>query len=148
MTGKADFTPEEWKQILEGPPSAGMLVAAAQRGGTFRESFAMAKAYTEARKNHGDSELLDEIVSTKPKVDRTRYHSAEELQQGCLNQLTEAVGLLEPKATTEEVDDYKGFVLSLAARVANAHEEDGKNVSDAEQAAIDSIAQTLGKPSA
>lgn len=83
-----------------------MIVAAAQRGGTFRETFALAKAYTEARKRHGRSELLDEIVSAKPKMDHTRYHSPEELKQHCLQHLR-----------------------------------------DAEQAAIDEIAQTLGTSS-
>ena len=65
MTGKADFTAEEWDAIAEGPTSAGMIVSTAERGGTFRETFAMAKAYTEARKEHGDSPLLDELVSSK-----------------------------------------------------------------------------------
>src|SRR5581483_12484143 len=36
MTGKADFTPEEWHVVLEAPPSAGVIVMTAQRGGTFR----------------------------------------------------------------------------------------------------------------
>ena len=49
MTGKADFTPEEWETVLKGPPSAGMIVVMAQRGGTFRESFSIAKAYAEVR---------------------------------------------------------------------------------------------------
>ena len=47
MTGKADFTQDEWERILEGPPSAGMIVVTAQRGGTFRESFAIGRAYVE-----------------------------------------------------------------------------------------------------
>ncbi|MCW3030814.1 MAG: hypothetical protein JWM66_947, partial [Solirubrobacterales bacterium] len=38
MTKQADFTPEEWTQVLEGPPSAGVLVVTASRGGTFRET--------------------------------------------------------------------------------------------------------------
>jgi hypothetical protein len=50
MTGRTDFTQEEWELVLEGPPSAGMIVVTAQRGGTFRESIAMAKAYVEARR--------------------------------------------------------------------------------------------------
>ena len=45
MTAKADFTPQEWDQILEGPTSAGMIVITAQPGGTIRETFSMAKAY-------------------------------------------------------------------------------------------------------
>src|SRR5215218_151575 len=99
MTGKADFTPEEWELILEGPPSAGMIVVTAQRGGSFRESIAMAKAYVEARRQHGESELLDEIVAAKPERDHTRYHSVEELKQHGLQHLRDAVELLERKAT-------------------------------------------------
>ena len=152
MTGKADFSPEEWEVVLKGPPSAGMIVITAQRGGTFRESFSMAKAYAEARKEHGDSELLDEIASAKPEIDRTRYHSAEELKEHGLQHLRDAVELLERKATPEEVDEYRRFVLTLANRVAAAHKEgflglSGERVSEAEEAAVAEIAEALGTAS-
>jgi hypothetical protein len=145
MTGSADFTPEEWEIVREGPTSAGMIVSTAQRGGTFREVFAMAKAYTEARKEHGDSALLDEIVSHKPDMDKTKSHSPEELKQHGLERIREAVALVEQKATTEELGDYRRFVTSLAERVAGAKEEsDEKKISDAERAAITEINQALG----
>jgi hypothetical protein len=144
MTGKADFTQEEWQLVLEGPPSAGMIVVTAQRGGTFRETFAIAKAYAEARQHHGESELLDEIVSAKPELDHTRYHSFEELKEHGLQHLRDAVELLERKAGPAEVEDYRGFVLNLADKVANAHREGGDTVSPAERAAIEEIAATLG----
>jgi len=143
MTGKSDFSPEEWEVVLEGPPSAGMIVITAQRGGTFRESFSMAKSYAEARKQHGDSQLLDEIASTKPEIDHTRYHSPEELKDHGLQHLREAVELLEAKAAPEEVDEYRRFVLTLANRVAEAH----KGVSDAERSAMEEITQALGTAS-
>jgi len=146
MTGKADFTEDEWKLLLEGPPSAGLIVVSAQRGGTFREAFAIGKAYTEARKQHGDSELLDEIVAAKPERDHTRYHSYDELKQAGLQHLRDAVALLEQKGTPAEVDDYRRFVLDLSQRVANAHREGGEHVSEAEQAAIDEISASLGAP--
>lgn len=149
MTTKADFTPEEWDQIAEGPTSAGLLVSTAQRGGTFREAFSMSKAYTEARKQHGDSELLDELVNTKPEVDRTRHSSAEELREATLQRLRDAVALLEQKATPEEVEEYRGFVLALAERVAGAKDEgDGEAGSEAERAAIAEITEALGTSSA
>jgi len=144
MTGKADFTQDEWHVVLEGPPSAGMIVVTAQRGGTFRETIAIAKAYVEARQHHGESELLDEIVSAKPETDHTRYHSVEELKEHGLQHLRDAVALLERKATAEELEDYKRFVLNLADKVASAHREDGERVSAAEQAAIEEIAASLG----
>ena len=147
MTGKADFTQEEWELVLEGPPSAGMIVVTAQRGGTFRESIAMAKAYVEARRQHGESELLDEIVAAKPERDHTRYHSVEELRQHGLQHLRDAVELLERKATAEEVAAYRRFVLTLAEKVANAHREGGETVSDAERTAIEEISASLGNAS-
>lgn len=144
MTGKADFTQDEWKLVLEAPPSAGLIVVTAQKGGTFRETIAIAKAYTEARQEHGESELLDEITAAKPERDHTHYHSPEELKQGALQHLRDAVALLETKATPDEVADYRRFILTLVDKVANAHREHGKSVSDAEQASIAEIATALG----
>ena len=146
MTGKADFTQDEWELVLEGPPSAGMIVVTAQRGGSIRETLAIAKAYVEARQQHGESELLDEIVAAKPEVDHTRYHSVEELKQHGLQHLRDAVELLGRKATAGEVEDYRRFVLTLADKVANAHRESTAAVSDAERAAIDEISSSLGNP--
>lgn len=144
MTGKADFAPEEWRLVLQGPPTAGMIVATAQGGGTFRESFAMAKSYSEARKEHGESELLDEIASAKPEVDRGHSHSAEELKEHGLKHLRDAVELLQGKASAAEVEDYRRFTVNLAERVASVHREGGADVSDAERAAIAEITEALG----
>ena len=144
MTTKAAFTPEEWTVILEGPPTAGMIVITAAHGGMLRETVAMSKAYAEARAQHGESELLDEIVAAKPHVDHTRYHSPEELKEHGLEHLRNAVALLEGKATPEERDDYQRFVLALAGRVAAAHSEHGQAVSPAETAAIQEITAALG----
>src|SRR5690242_4551171 len=146
MTGKADFTEQEWDTVLEGPPSAGMMVVTAARGGTFRETFAIGKAYAEARKQHGASQLLDEIVSAKPEVDHTRYKSIDELREHALQRVRDGVAVLEQKATPEEVEDYRRFVLGLAERVASAHREDGVSVSGPEQAAIDDLKASLGSP--
>ena len=134
MTSKTDFTEQEWDAVLEGPPSAGMLIVTASKGGTFRETFAIGKAYAEARKQHGASELLDEIVSAKPEVDHTRYHSVDELRQQMLQHIRDGVQTLKGKASADEVEGYRRFVLALAERVAHAHREDGAEVSGPEQA--------------
>lgn len=144
MTGKADFNEQEWKQVLEAPPTAGLIVATAQRGGTFREAFAIGKAYVDARKEHGESELLDEIAAAKPEIDRSRFGSPQELKEHGLKVIADAVALLDGKATPDEVDSYKRFVVTVATKVAAAHREHGTDVSPAEQAAIDEIEATLG----
>jgi hypothetical protein len=147
MTTKAAFSPEEWKVVLEGPPTAGMIVVTAARGGTFRETIAMAKAYTEARGEHGESELLDEIVAKKPEVDHTRYHSVEALRENGFAHLRNAVAVLESKATTKELEEYRRFVLTLAGKVAAAHREHGQTVSPAETEVTQQIAEALGTSS-
>ena len=141
MTGKADFTEEEWELVREGPPTAGMMALMAESGGSFRESFALAKAYAEARKEHGDNELLDALVAEKPDV--KRYSSSEELESQGLGRLRQAVELLEQKASVGEVTAYRKFALDVAERVAEAHKEGDQAVSEGERAAIEKVAASL-----
>jgi hypothetical protein len=146
MTGMADFTPQEWDQVLEGPTSAGLIVITADRGGTVRETFSMAKAYAEARQHHGQSELLDAIVAAKPELDRTRAGSLDELKTRNLAHIRDAVALVKGKASPQELDEYRRFLLGLAETVAAAHREggrDGDPVSDAERTAITEITDAL-----
>lgn len=145
MTGKADFTEQEWETVLEGPTSAGLIVSTAQRGGSFRESFSLARAYAEARTATGASGLMDEIAQSKPKVDRTRHGSVEELKEHHLSIIRQSVSLLEAKASPDELEDYRRFTLSLAERVASAKQEGDQPIGDAERMAIDEISAALGK---
>ena len=58
--------------------------------------------------------------------------------------LRDAVALLRTKATPQECEEYKSFILKLAERVASAHKESGAADADPERAAIDSIGEALG----
>jgi len=91
--------------------------------------------------------LLDAIVAAKPEIDHKHAHSPEELKQTSLTHLRDAVALLQTKATPQELDEYKRFVVNLANRVASAHREHGRGgdpVSDTEKAAIAEITEALG----
>ncbi len=143
MTAKSDFTEDEWKLVTDGPAAAGMIVLTAEKGGSIRETFALAKAYAEARKQQGESELLDEIASAGP-GHATRYDSPEKLREQGLGRLREAADLLEQKATPEELDGYRAFVLNITSKVAHAHEEGDEKVSAREQAAIEEVTASLG----
>jgi hypothetical protein len=143
MTSKTDFTEQEWELVLSGPPTAGMMVITADHGGMMRETFAMAKAYAEARQQHGASRLLDDIVAAKPQMERPHEGSIGEFREHGLQALRDAVALLEAKAAPEEVDEYRRFVLDLTDRVARRHKEHGAEVSDNEQAVIDAISEAL-----
>ena len=155
MTKKADFNAEEWTTVVEGPLLAGIRVVAAERGGTIRESIALGKAYAEARREQGQSELLDELVSDPPTMDADRVRAGGGDLAGVADKgLRDAVAIVSGKGTADELEAYKRFVLTVAQAVANAHKEGGflgvggKPVSDAEQAALDEVAAILNGPSA
>jgi hypothetical protein len=153
MTQKSDFNAEEWSTLVEAPVLAGLRVVTAGRGGTIKESIAMGKVYAQARQQHGDSELLDQLVASPPAMDPSRLASgAGDVAQTSTTRLQEAVRVLDQKGTPQDVEAYKRFVLGLAQTVAEAHSEGGfagiggKPVSDEERAALDELAATLQLP--
>ena len=117
MTKKADFNADEWSTLVEAPVLAGMRVVTAGRGGTIRETMAMGKIYAAARQQQGESELLDDLISSPPAMDPKRVGSTGDVKGAAEERLREAVGILEAKATPEERDAYKRFVVTLAASI-------------------------------
>src|SRR2546423_7115732 len=126
MTRKADFNAEEWSTVADAPLYAAMRVISADRGGTLRESLALGRVYKEARAGHGASELLDELVKSPPSIDPDRVREAGgNIGAVASERLREAISILEAKATPEEIDAYKRFVMTAAQAVASAHKEGG-----------------------
>jgi hypothetical protein len=70
------------------------------------------------------------------------------------DRLRAAMAILEAKATPEEIDGYKTFVMTVAQAAAGAHKEGGflgiggKEISEAEDKALDELSSTLGAPPA
>ena len=153
MTTKADFNAEEWATVTDGPLYAGMYLISADRGGTLREGIAMGRVYQTAREQHGDSELLDDLLKSAPSIDPDRIREAGgDVGSVTTDQLRKAVRILETKATPADTDAYKRFVMTVAQAVAGAHKEGGflgiggKQISDAENHALDEISGALGTP--
>jgi hypothetical protein len=149
MTPKAGFSTEEWSVVVEAPVLAGARVAAAERGGTIRERFAIGQVYAAARDLRGESALLDELVVSSPSIDLEQMRGAGLPVAVSNERLRAALTILEGKATPEDVDAYKGFVLAVVQTVAEALREGGfagiggEEVSEREQAALDEIAALL-----
>ena len=148
MTTKSEFNAEEWERIAQAPALAGVLVILADRGGTIRESIALGKAYAEARSDAG-SELLEQVVATAPRVDPASLGPADQLRQQLPERIREAVTLVQEKATPEEAEQFRQFILRVADVVAHAHKEGGvlgiggKEVSEEERAALDELTRAL-----
>lgn len=63
------------------------------------------------------------------------------------------MSLLAQKATSEELEEYRRFLMNVATRVAEAHREgfmgmSGDRVSEAEQQALAEIADAAGDSAA
>jgi hypothetical protein len=146
MTTKAAFNADEWSVVVNAPYLAALLMIAASRGGTVRETVAISRAYESARQQYRD-ELLQQLLSTPPALDPgTTPRTPDELRQTATDTLRRSVSILERSATEAEVNDYKRFVYFVAETVAHAHREGGflgiggKEVSEPEQAVLDEIA--------
>jgi len=147
MTEKAAFNAEEWSQLVEAPALAALRMVAADKGGSFRESLSLGRAYAEAHKEGAG--LVAEIAGTPPQIDRSQLKDRDAIPQRAEQALREALAILERKATPEELDAYRAFVLKLADTVAHAHKEGGflgiggKEVSENEQKALDELAAVV-----
>jgi hypothetical protein len=144
MTTKTEFNADEWERVARAPALAGLMVMLADRGGTIRESVALGRAYAEARRD-GGGELIEQLVASPPQLDPQSVGKPDQIPE----QIRQAVQTVEQKATPEEAQEYRQFVLRLADVVAHAHKEGGvlgvggKDVSQEEQAALDQLSSTL-----
>jgi hypothetical protein len=146
MTTKAAFNAEEWAEVTSAPALAALMVIAAERGGTVRESLAAQRAYSETLASE-PGQLLREMLTTPSAVDPAeRPRTPDEAKDRAPESLRRAIAILERIASDGEVVEYKRFVYGLAEAVARAHKEGGflglggTEISDAEQAALDEIA--------
>ena len=150
MTTKADFNGEEWDRIAEAPALAGLIIATSQRGGTIRESLAMAKVYRETQAEHSSGDLVGELVQSAPNLNAKQFSSKEDMHTQGLERIRTAVGLVEAKATPEELDEYRKFAMAVAQHAAEADKSGGflgiggERISGNEQAALTEVAEALG----
>jgi hypothetical protein len=144
MTTKSEFNADEWERVARAPALGAVTVILADRGGAIRESLALGKAYAEAKRD-GGSELIEQLVASPPSLDPESVKQPDQIPE----HIREAVRTVEQKATPEEAEEYRQFILRLADVVAHAHKEGGvlgiggKEVSPEEQEAIDRLSSTL-----
>ncbi|MBB4662311.1 hypothetical protein [Conexibacter arvalis] len=152
MTTKAAFNAEDWSVVTAAPALTGLLVAAAGRGGTVRESVAISRAYADAREGR-PGQLLREVLETPAGVGPApQQRTTEDLERYVLARVRAAIRVLDLGATPEEVAEYKRFVYGVGEAVAHAHKEGGflgvggERVSEDEQAVLDKVAAIFDEP--
>jgi hypothetical protein len=148
MNKKSQFNAEEWDRVSQAPALAALMVMLADRGGAIRESIALGKAYAEARRDAG-GELIEQLLASPPRLDPASLGPRDQAREQLPERIREAVRTVEEKATPEEAEQYRGFVLRVADVVARAAKEGGvlgiggKQVSEQEQAVLDELGREL-----
>lgn len=160
MTTKSDFTTEEWNQIRRAPFMAGLAVVAASPSGPFgliKEMFAVGKMLAEVKTQGASNELVKALVAELETGARDQSASAElqdkspdQVKSLAIQNLGQITALLEKKATPEEVQGFKQWLVAVAQKVAEAAKEGGflgfggTQVSDQEATTIRELSTALG----
>ena len=85
-----------------------------------------------------ESELIEQLVASPPRLDPASLGPADHAREQLPERIREAVGTVEEKATPDEVEQYRGFILGVADVVAHTNK-----VSEQEQAVLDQLAGEL-----
>jgi hypothetical protein len=161
MTTKADYSPEEWKQIMTAPVYAGMGIIAADPAITsmFKETAALAKAMLQNPVPEGDQGLIGSIVAemqskadNKEKLEEPQFETKdpEAIMQLIYSYLSETAAVIAEKAPAAETAAYKEWLLSVARSVAESGREGGflgigsQRVSEKEEVVLENYRKTLG----
>jgi hypothetical protein len=145
----SQFTAEEWAAVAAAPLHAAARVVAADRGGTMREKLSVRSVYAAARELRGESPLLDALVASPPSLDLDPLLAGADPAGSNTVRVQAGIAAVRAKASPEDADAYRGFVLAVVQTVAEANREGGfagiggEEVSAGEQAALDEITAVL-----
>jgi len=163
MTSKADFTTDEWNEVLQGAFVSGLAITAAEPSGLFgsiKEAFASASALAKAKSAPTSNELINSVVASLTNRDeaagareaiKTLFSGAKnpsDVKTRAISALARLTALLDRKAPSE-AQPFKEWLLGISQSVAEASSEGGflgfggVKVSDAEKATITEISRAL-----
>jgi hypothetical protein len=160
MATKTDFTPDEWKLLLESVMTSGIAVTAAEPSGlwgTLKESFASAQ--TMASGKGAPSELIKAMVADLGTSEgrgvardglreKLKGSKAADIKARSIEGLRQASALLDAKAP-QDAAAVKGWLRQISLNVAEAASEGGfmgfggVPVSEAEKATLAEIDAAL-----
>jgi hypothetical protein len=162
MADKSNFTPDEWKLLLESVMMAGIAVSAADPSGLWgllKESFAEGTALVAAKTDPATKPLIKAVVADfetaqgrgiardgmKEKLSGLK---PVEIKAKCIETLGQAGALVDAKAP-DDAAAFKGWLREISQHVAEAASEGGlfgpggAPVSDAEKATLQEISGAL-----
>jgi hypothetical protein len=158
MTNKDDFTEEEWAQLLRAPMIAGMAISLADPGGPIeltKETLASLRAASSPPSNE---ELLTAVSHDIMEMAQHKqnpmgdYKMEKGAQAGIqiLEELRAVSEVVSAKATPQEAQAFRGWMLAVAQAAADAAKEGGfmgfgaELVSQGERDMMTRVAKAVG----
>jgi hypothetical protein len=159
MTSKASFTNDEWERVLRAPMVAGMAITIADPGGPIEISKEMMATLRAATVPPSQEELLaavaldiQALMNQKQNPARNfKPTSAATAGAEILDELRGVGAIVAEKATPEETQAFRGWLLMAAQAAADAAKEGGfmgfgaVQVSEGEQTMLDQLRSALGQ---
>jgi len=158
MTGKADFTDEEWMRLKRAPFIAGMAISLSDPGGPIelvKETAAALKTVTGAAAQGDRGELVTALAAeAKERKNPLSGFKAKGALAGqeILEELAAVNAIASAKASPEDAEAYRAWLEDAAQEAANAAKEGGflgfhaVRVSEGEQRMLDKLAEALAPP--
>jgi len=159
MTSKAAFTDEEWERVRRAPFVAGMAITIADPGGPIeisKEGMATIRAATVPP---SQEELLAAVALDIEAMIQQKHNPAKDFKPKAaptagaeiLDELRAVDAIVAAKATPEEAQAFRGWLVTTAQAAADAAKEGGfmgfgaVQVSEGEQKMLDQIRAALGQ---
>ena len=161
MTDKSNFTPDEWKLLLQSVVAAGIAVTAADPSGLWgllKESFAGGTVLAKAKMDPGTNALIKAVVADFSTAEGSAARDGlkntfkgskpAEIKDKCIEILRQTAAIVDVKAPGDAAA-LKGWLQQISQHVAEAAKESGflgiggVPVSDAEKATLTEISSAL-----
>ena len=158
MTSRQDFTEEEWARLRRAPLTAGLAISIADPGGPIevtKETMASLKAATAPP---SQEELLVAVSQDLMKMAQAKQNPMGDFKvdkgvlagQQILDELRSVNEILEAKATPEEAEAFRRWLIAVAKAAADAAKEGGflgfgaEQVSEGEGKMLEQLGDALG----
>ena len=165
MTDKSNFTPDEWKVLLESVMAASIAITAADPSGLWgvlKESFAGATELAKAKMDPATDALIKAVVNDFSTAEgrgvtrdglnaKLKGSKPAEVKEKCVEILRQGAIVFDAKAPGDATA-FKGWLHQISQHVAEASKEGGflgiggVAVSEAEKATLAEISSALKLP--
>ncbi len=159
MTTKAGFTEDEWATLVRSPMVAGMAITLADPGGPIevvKETSAVLKFATSSSSEQRD-DLVGELAREVRGLAEQRTNPLGDFKprgamagKEIVDELSRANEIVSAKASSEEAEAYRAWIMECAQRAADAAKEGGfmgfhaERVSQGEKDMLAQLRSTLG----